>query len=94
MNASAYLRIALESFAAGAAGAALVNGAWLLATGDVPSLMTTLLLGQAITSLWSIVQAARFRRKWQAVVASYNLPALGEGIDIPGRPPVDEEGNR
>jgi hypothetical protein len=38
------------------------------------------------------VQAYRLNRDWQRVMASYNLPALGEGIDIPHRPPVEEEG--
>lgn len=88
------LRLVVESFAAGAAAAAFVNGVWLVATGGTPSLLTTLLLGEAVTTVWSLVQAARFRRKWQKVLASYHLPALGEGIDIPNRPPAGEEGDR
>ena len=88
------LRLAVESLLAGAAGAAFVNGVWVLATGGYPSLLTTLLLSALVTTAWSIGQAARFRRRWQAVLVSYNLPALGEGIDIPHRPPLDEEGDR
>ncbi|MFB7736251.1 hypothetical protein ACFC08_18060 [Streptomyces sp. NPDC056112] len=89
-----FLRLIVESFASGATGALVVSGVWLLVTGGLPSLLTTLLAGQAVTTAWSIGQAARFRRKWQTVLASYELPALGEGIDIPNRPPtpLDDEG--
>ncbi|MFJ6559892.1 hypothetical protein ACIQMV_08425 [Streptomyces sp. NPDC091412] len=73
------------------ASAAFANGVWLLAAGDFPSLLTSLLLSEAVIAAWSIGQAARFRRKWQAVLASYGLPALGEGIDIPHRPLADDE---
>jgi hypothetical protein len=89
-----FLRLLGQAFLSGVAGAAVVNGVWLAATGEPPSLMTALLGAEAVTTAWSLVQAARFRRKWQAVLASYNRPALGEGIDIPGRPPLDEEGER
>ncbi|MFF4791919.1 hypothetical protein ACFY2M_19620 [Streptomyces sp. NPDC001276] len=94
MKGFPYLRLAAESFLAGAAGAVFVNGVWLLATGGYPSLLTTLLLSELVTTAWSIGQAARFRRKWQTVLASYELPALGEGIDIPNRPPtpLDDDG--
>lgn len=87
-----FLRVASQGVAVGAAGALVVNVVWLLTTGRQPSALTNLLLSQVVTSLWSLGQAARFRRKWQMVVASYNLPALGEGIDIPSRLPVDEDG--
>lgn len=90
-----YLRIAVESLAAGAASALFVNAVWLTVTGGYPSPLTTLLLSEAVTAAWSIGQAARFRRKWQSVLASYDLPALGEGIDTPHRPPLnDGEGDR
>lgn len=88
------LRLTVESIAMGAAGALFVNGAWLLTTGGYPSLLTTLFLSEAVTTAWSLGQALRFRRRWLAVVASYQLPALGEGIDTPHRPPLDEEGDR
>ncbi|HEY9372848.1 hypothetical protein [Streptomyces sp.] len=88
------LRLIAEAAVSGVAGGLVANGVWLAATGDVPSLMTTLLLSEAVTTAWSLWRAARFRRKWQTVLASYSLPALGEGIDIPGRPPLDEEGER
>jgi hypothetical protein len=41
--------------------------------------------------VWSLWQAARFHRKWLAVLDAYRRPALGEGIDIPHRPPTDEQ---
>lgn len=94
MKSFPYIRFAVEGFLAGAASAAFVSGIWLAVTGDAPSLMAMLLLSQAVTSLWSIGQAARFRRKWQTVLNAYSLPALGEGIDTPHRPPLDEEGDR
>jgi hypothetical protein len=90
-NRPPYLIVALHSCLAGAATALVVNGAWFVATGDVPSLVTSLIALEAVTTVWSIGQAARFYRKWMVVLASYDLPALGEGIDTPGRPPVDDE---
>lgn len=94
MKRCPFLRLVVESFASGAAAALFVNGVWLLVAGRTPSLLTTLLAGEAVTTVWSLVQAARFRRKWQAVLDAYNRPALGEGIDIPHRPPtsLDDEG--
>jgi hypothetical protein len=86
-----FLKAAVESFAAGAVAGLVANVAWFLATGDLPSLLTAVIAAQVVTSLWGAGQALRFRRKWQAVLASYNRPALGEGIDIPGRPPLDDE---
>ncbi|WNI19120.1 hypothetical protein [Actinacidiphila sp. ITFR-21] len=89
-----FLRVVVGSCAAGVCAGAFVNAAWLAATGDVPSLWTSLALTQGVTTLWSVGQAIRFRRKWLAVVASFSLPALGEGIETPNRPPSDEEGDR
>jgi hypothetical protein len=86
-----YLVIAFHSFLAGAVAALAVNAVWFAATGHLPSLLTTLIATEAVTTVWSIGQAARFRRKWQAVLDAYERPALGEGIDIPNRPPVDDE---
>lgn len=88
-----YLIVAFHSFLAGAAAALIVNAVWFVATGHLPSLLTSLLVTEAVTAVWSIGQAARFYRKWMGVLASYDLPALGEGIDTPGRPPVDEDGD-
>ncbi|MBL1115361.1 hypothetical protein JK364_23610 [Streptomyces sp. 110] len=89
------LRLLAQAFLSGVAGALVVTGIWRVAAGETPSPMTGLVCAQLVTTAWSLVQAARFRRKWQAVLASYNEPALGEGIDIPHRPPADnEEGNR
>lgn len=90
-NRPPYLIVALHSCLAGAATALVVNAVWFAVTGDVPSLVTLLLVTEAVTAVWSIGQAARFYRKWMTVLASYDLPALGEGIDTPGRPPVDDE---
>ena len=91
MNARQYLVIAFHSVLAGAVAAAAVNGVWFAVTGSLPSLVTSLITVEAVTTVWSIGQAARFRRKWLTVLASYDRPALGEGIDIPHRPPVDDE---
>lgn len=93
MTRRPFLRLLSEAFLSGIAGAAVVNAVWLAATGEPPSLLTALLGVEAVTTVWSLVQAFRFRRKWQQVLASYQLPALGEGIDIPGRPPADDEEN-
>ncbi|MDW6057985.1 hypothetical protein SAZ11_07770 [Streptomyces sp. FXJ1.4098] len=72
-----------------------MTGIWLVTAGETPSPMTGLVCAQIVTTAWSLVQAARFRRKWQAVLTSHNEPALGERIDIPHRPPADnEEGSR
>lgn len=87
-----YLIVALHSALAGAATALVVNAVWFAVTGGLPSLLTTLIATEAVTTVWSIGQAARFHRKWQAVLDAYERPALGEGIDTPGRPPVDEDG--
>lgn len=90
-----YLVIAFHSFLAGAAAALVINAAWFVATDATPSLLATLIAAEAVTTVWSIGQAARFRRKWQAVLDAYERPALGEGIDTPGRPPVgDEDGSK
>lgn len=86
------LRMITEAFLSGTAGALIVALLWFSATGEPPSMLTTLLGAEAVTTAWSIAQAVRFRRKWQTVLASYNQPALGEGIDIPHRPPTDDEG--
>lgn len=86
-----YLIVALHSALAGAVAGLAVNAVWFAVTGSLPSLLTTLIALEAVTTVWSIGQAARFRRKWQAVLDAYERPALGEGIDTPGRPPVDDE---
>ncbi|MCM2392680.1 hypothetical protein [Streptomyces albipurpureus] len=89
------LRLLAQAVLSGMAGALAVTGIWLVAAGETPSPMTGLVCAQIMTTAWSLVQVVRFRRKWQAVLDSYNKPALGEGIDIPHRPPADnEEGNR
>ncbi|KOT57088.1 MULTISPECIES: hypothetical protein [Streptomyces] len=95
MTCSPRLRLLAQAFLSGVAGALVVTSIWLVAAGETPSPMTGLVCAQLVTTAWSLVQAARFRRKWQVVLASYNEPALGEGIDIPHRPPADnEEGSR
>lgn len=86
-----YLVIAFHSFLAGALAALAVNAVWFVVTGGLPSVLVSILAADTVVAAWSIGQAARFRRKWQAVLDSYERPALGEGIDIPGRPPVDDE---
>ncbi|MFJ8049868.1 hypothetical protein [Streptomyces luteogriseus] len=86
-----FLVVALHSFLAGAIAGATMNAVWFLATGELPSVVTTVIAADIVTAGWGAVQALRFRRKWQAVLDSYNQPALGEGIDIPHRPPAEEE---
>jgi hypothetical protein len=86
-----YLVIAFHSFLAGAVAAALVNAVWYVVTGSFPSVLVSIVAADTVVAAWSIVQAARFRRKWQAVVDAYERPALGEGIDIPHRPPAEDE---
>lgn len=86
-----YLIIALHSFLAGALAALAVNAVWFVISGGFPSVLVSILAADTVVAVWSITQAAHFRRKWQAVVDAYGRPALGEGIDIPHRPPVDDE---
>jgi hypothetical protein len=85
-----FVQAAVESFLSGAVAGLAVNGAWWLATGSTPSMVTTLIAAEVVTGLWGAGQALHFRRQWQQVLTSYNLPALGQGIDIPHRPPADE----
>ncbi|MFJ5071275.1 hypothetical protein ACIQC7_33140 [Kitasatospora sp. NPDC088556] len=85
------LRLLAQAFLSGVAGTLAVTGIWFAAAGETPSPMTGLVCAQIMTTAWSLVQAVRFRRKWQAVLDSYNKPALGEGVDIPHRPPADNE---
>lgn len=87
-----FVKAAVESFASGAAAAAVFNAAYWLVVRDVPSLLTSLIASQVVTWVWGGVQAHRLNREWRQVMASYDLPALGEGIDTPHRPPVDEDG--
>ncbi|NEA20743.1 hypothetical protein [Streptomyces halstedii] len=86
-----FLRLLAQAVLSGMAGALAVTGIWFVAAGETPSPVASLVCAQIMTTSWSLVQAARFRRKWQAVLDSYNKPALGEGIDIPHRPPADNE---
>ncbi|MBD0673928.1 hypothetical protein [Streptomyces sp. CBMA156] len=85
------LRLLAQAFLSCVTGALVVNGVWLVVAGEMPSPMTGLVCAQIVTTAWSLVRAVRFRRKWQAVLDSYNKPALGEGIDIPHRPPADNK---
>jgi len=85
-----FLKMLLRSLAAGAVAGVAVNLAWLAVTGRSPSLLTSLVATQAVTTVWSLAEALRWQRKWQRVVADYQRPALGEGIEIPHRPPADE----
>lgn len=85
-----YLIVAFHSFLIGAVTAAIVNAAWYLATDSLPSVLASIVAADTAVAVWSIVHAARLRRKWQAVLDAYERPALGEGIDIPHRPPADD----
>jgi hypothetical protein len=87
-----YFTTAVTSFLSGVLAAVPVAGTWLLATGEPPSLLVTIVVSQAVAYTWSTGQAIRFQRKWQQVLAAYERPALGEGIDIPNRPPADDGG--
>ncbi|MFM9616771.1 hypothetical protein ACKI14_02275 [Streptomyces turgidiscabies] len=86
-----FLKAVVESFASGVVAAAGFNGGYWLATGEFPSLVTSLIASQLVTWVWGGQQAYRMNRKWQAVLDAYERPALGEGIDIPNRPPLDDE---
>ena len=87
----AYLIIAFHSFLAGAVAAAAVNAIWYAASGGFPSVLVTIVAADTVVAGWAVGHAARFRRKWQTVLDAYERPALGEGIDIPHRPPADGE---
>jgi hypothetical protein len=86
-----FLKLAVEGAVTGLLSGAAVSLGWQLAFGVWPSLLELLAAAEAATTVWSLWQAARFRRKWLAVLESYRRPALGEGIDIPHRPPTDEQ---
>lgn len=86
-----FLKSLAGSFGSGAVAAAVVNAGWWLTTGGLPSSLTTLIAAEVVTGVWSAWQALQFYRSWQAVVASYRMPALGEGIEIPHRLPADDE---
>jgi hypothetical protein len=86
-----FLKSLGQSFVSGLVAALVANAVWLAITGGTPSYLTTLATSQVVTWLYGARQAYRFHRKWQAVLASYERPALGEGIDIPHRPPVDND---
>jgi hypothetical protein len=81
----------VQAVLSGASAALVVQGVWLIAVGHPASFLTVFVVGEIATTVWSLWQAARFRRRWQALLAAYRQPALGEGIDIPHRPPADDE---
>lgn len=85
-----FWKLALEGAATGLVSGLAVSALWQMFTGHAPSLLVLLVASEAATTVWGLVQAARFRRKWQTVLAAYQQPALGEGIEIPHRPPADE----
>ncbi|MER5694896.1 hypothetical protein ACWDBO_31300 [Streptomyces mirabilis] len=85
------LKLAVEGAATGLLSGAVVSLVCQLVFGRPPSLLELLVGGQAATTVWSLWQAARFRRRWLNVLDAYGRPALGEGIDIPHRPPADEQ---
>lgn len=86
-----YLTVAVESFAAGAIVGLAVNAVAFAAFGKAPSLLVTVVAVDIVTAVWAGWRAVQARRRWLAVLDSFHRPALGEGIDIPGRPPVDGE---
>ncbi|MEU8902141.1 hypothetical protein [Streptomyces mirabilis] len=86
-----FLKLAVEGAVTGLLSGAAASLVCQLVFGRPPSLLELLVAGQAATTVWSLWQAARFRRKWLAVLESYRRPALGEGIDIPHRLPADEQ---
>lgn len=94
MSAREYLIVSFHSFLAGAVAAAAVNAVWFVVTSDLPSVLVTIVAADTVVAVWSVGQAARFRRKWQTVLDAYERPALGEGINTPNRPPTDEDGGR
>jgi len=86
-----FLKLAVKGAVTGLLSGMAVSLGWQVAFGRWPSLLELLVAAEAATTVWSLWQAARFRRKWLAVLDAYGRPALGEGIDIPHRPPADEQ---
>lgn len=84
--------IALQSILSGVVSGAVVNGVWFLATGDTLSPLASIIAAQCAAWGCAAAHAVRARRQWQTVVDAYNRTALGEGIEIPHRPPADAEG--
>ncbi|WP_030185959.1 hypothetical protein [Streptomyces capuensis] len=79
----------LREVVKGIATGALVTVLWMTAFGRPPALIELLLASYALTFTWSRIRDARLRNQWQGVLDSYHQPALGQGIDIPHRPPTD-----
>ncbi|MEU5595719.1 hypothetical protein [Streptomyces sp. NPDC020298] len=89
MSRRKFVRSVFGGVASGLVAGLIVNPVWLAVSGRQPSLLVSLVATYVVTSLWGIGQAIRFHRKWKQVAAAYRLPALGEGIEIPHRPPTD-----
>jgi hypothetical protein len=83
-------KLAVEGATTALVSGLSVSALWQVGTGRPPSLTVLLIAAEAATTVWSLAQAVDFRRKWQTVQAAYEQPALGEGIEIPHRPPADE----
>ncbi|MFD9868516.1 hypothetical protein ACFXI8_27110 [Streptomyces niveus] len=87
---SSLFRTMAEGFVVGAAAGGVFVGVWFAVTGSVPSLVPTVVGVNVLTALWGSWRTARLIRQWNAVLAAYERPVLGEGIETPHRPPVDD----
>ncbi|WP_159401656.1 hypothetical protein [Streptomyces sp. NRRL F-5053] len=82
----------LHSCLSGAVAAAVGQALWYIVTGHLASTPTALFLGQVGISAVAITNAVRARRELADLVASYQQPAFGADVDVPGRPPADDSG--
>ncbi|MFB6813079.1 hypothetical protein ACFCV8_00830 [Streptomyces sp. NPDC056347] len=78
----------LHSALLGGLAAATTNAIWLLTTGHAASPMTTVIVGEVVWITASVAREHRARQETAALEAAYEMPALGENIDPPHRPPA------
>lgn len=83
--------VMLHSALLGGVTAAAINGIWLVLTGHVASLLTTLIAAEAVCIAGAVTHAASERRQRMALEETYQMPAFGGDLKPPNRPPADED---
>lgn len=91
MSAKQYVKGVAENLLAGAVVGLVTDAVWLTATEHPASLLVNVTSAYLASTAWAVAKSVRSYRQWQRVLASYDQPALGEGIEIPHRPPADDE---
>lgn len=81
----------LHSVLLGGLAAAATNAVWLLTTGHTASIMTTVVITEAVLITASAARELRARKETAALEAAYEMPTLGEDFEPPHRPPANPE---